>query len=89
MAEAFSRENLRIAVDLFQRKPADLAYGRLQDASGNQLVFEVLPGQPQPGAESFSLTGPIWRGLGQIDMRLRTVEPRSVQVPARAFDYEQ
>ena len=81
-----SRENLRIAVDLFKEAGWTLRNGRLQDASGNQLVFEVLLVNPsleriiQPYRTNLARLG--------IDMRLRTVDRAQYKSRLDQFDYD-
>ncbi len=81
-----SRDNLRIAVDLFKEAGWTLRNGRLQDASGNQLVFEVLLVNPsleriiQPYRTNLARLG--------IDMRLRTVDRAQYKSRLDQFDYD-
>lgn len=81
-----SRDSLRQAVDLFKEAGWTLRNGRLQNAQGNQLVFEVLLVNPsleriiQPYRTNLARLG--------IDMRIRTVDRAQYKSRLDQFDYD-
>lgn len=81
-----SRDSLRRAVELFKEAGWTLRNGRLQNASGNQLVFEVLLVNPsleriiQPYRTNLARLG--------IDMRIRTVDRAQYKSRLDQFDYD-
>ena len=80
------RDSLRQAVELFSRAGWELRNGRLQDASGTPLSFEVLLVNPslerilQPYRTNLARLG--------IDMRIRTVDRAQYKARLDQFDYD-
>ncbi|MBQ0778315.1 MAG: ABC transporter substrate-binding protein, partial [Pseudomonas sp.] len=81
-----SRDSLRRAVELFEQAGWTLRNGRLQNADGDQLIFEVLLVNPsleriiQPYRTNLARLG--------IDMRIRTVDRAQYKSRLDQFDYD-
>ncbi|MBQ0741824.1 MAG: ABC transporter substrate-binding protein, partial [Pseudomonas sp.] len=81
-----SRQSLRRAVELFEQAGWTLRNGRLQNADGDQLIFEVLLVNPsleriiQPYRTNLARLG--------IDMRIRTVDRAQYKSRLDQFDYD-
>ncbi|MGH1449157.1 MAG: extracellular solute-binding protein [Pseudomonadaceae bacterium] len=84
--QGIPRDTLREAVQLLERSGWELRNGRLENAQGNQLVFEVLLVNPslerimQPYRSNLARLG--------IDMRIRTVDRAQYKARLDQFDYD-
>jgi peptide/nickel transport system substrate-binding protein len=80
------RKVLRLSVDLLNQAGYSIRDGRMVDASGRQLSFEIMT--QNPDQEKVALAYQRFLTAIGVDVSVRTVDDSSYQQRSQAFDYD-